>query len=361
MPELFVYVHDLRSSGVVRNAIRYARRLAQDRPTTLVAGHGGGLFAGEARAAGCAFVALADRPVSRPTAALLLRRWLRARPPGILLSAGNLGHPSAYWATRGLAGRRLYRISNVVDRGDGWRGVLRRRWMAMLVRDAARVVLVGRGMRTLPLLDRAVAEGRAMEVDNGVDRAHALARAAAPCPHSWLDDHVPVVVAVGRLRPQKNLTVLVAAVGVARRTRRLRLVLIGAGTGEVRTQLKALAAAANLGDDFLLAGETDNVFAWVARATVFALPSRWEGSSMALLEALAVGTPVVASVQAGDAAHVLADGAHGLLVDADDVEGLAAALLRQCSSAAVRPGDRADDFAESVERYARLVAEVAGD
>lgn len=107
-------------------------------------------------------------------------------------------------------------------------------------------------------------------------------------------------------------------------------------------------------------GEIDNVFAWLALAGVFALPSRWEGSSMALLEALAVGVPVIASRQAGDAALVLEEGRYGLLVDAGDAPGLARAILRQCSPDAVRPGDRADAFAQNVEPYARLIAELLG-
>ena len=81
---------------------------------------------------------------------------------------------------------------------------------------------------------------------------------------------------------------------------------------------------------------------------------------MALLEALAVGVPVVASRTAGDAPHVLGEGAYGLLFDGSDAGALADAILTQTSEAAVRPGERARDFSieATADAYARLVDEL---
>jgi glycosyltransferase involved in cell wall biosynthesis len=363
MANVILYVHDLRSSGVVRNAIAYARRLAEDHPTTLVAGYGAGLFADAVRGEAFAVVTLGERPsrAARLTAAVRLRRWLKTEPPGILLSVGNMGHPTSFWATRGLTGiARVYRISNTISRGGGARSRLRHLWMRILIRDAARVALVGSAFRRETLFAEALANGHAVEIPNGIDPATAIEQATAPSPHPWLDEPVPTVLAIGRLRPQKNFDVLIRAVALVRKASRLRLVILGAGTTAEQERLRQLAEDAGLGEDFLLAGETDNVFAWLARATVFALPSRWEGSSMALLEALAVGTPIVASRQAGDASHVLEDGRYGLLVDCDDAIGLAAGIERQVFGDVVRPEDRADRYAISLEPYARLIAEIVG-
>jgi glycosyltransferase involved in cell wall biosynthesis len=361
MGQVVLYVHDFRSSGVVRNALALARRLAADHRTILVAGYGEGHFLAEASGGRLDIVALATSPgrLPRGAAAVRLRRWLATQPPHILLSVGNMGHPTSYWATRGYAHvRRIYRISTMIARGDGWRSRLRRAWMTMLVRDAAKVILVGEGNAVLPPFDRAVDQGRAIVIANGVDREAALERARAPVPHRWFDEPVPIVLGIGRLRPQKNFDRLIEAVAQARRVRRLRLILLGHGTAAERQRLTELAASAGYADDLLLAGETDNVFAWLARAQVFALPSLWEGSSMALHEALAVGVPVVAARQAGDAAHVLADGRYGLLVDGRDAGAIARALLIQTSPDAVRPGDRADDFGLGVDRYAEVIRSI---
>jgi glycosyltransferase involved in cell wall biosynthesis len=231
--------------------------------------------------------------------------------------------------------------------------------MKLLTLDAARIVVVGRALRRLPLFAEASASGRAAELPNGVDNALAARLAQAPAPHAWLDEPTPVVVGIGRLRPQKNFDLLIEALGRARTTRRLRLAIIGGGAEAEQARLQGLARAAGLGDDVLLAGETDNVFAWLSRAAVFALPSRWETSSLALLEALAAGSPCVASRLAGDAAQVLDEGRYGLLFDGQDPDALARALLAQ-AEAPVRPGDRAlaYDLSLTNDAYARLVAEV---
>jgi len=150
---------------------------------------------------------------------------------------------------------------------------------------------------------------------------------------------------------------LIAAVARARQSRRLRLIIIGEGSADEQARMRTLADM--FAEDFLLAGETDNVFAWMARAAVLALPSRWEGSALVLLEAMAVGTPVIASRLAGDAAAVLDEGRYGLLFDGTDREALAQALLRQTSGLRVLPGNRADDYSidRTSDRYAEVVAE----
>lgn len=361
MTAVWVYVHDLRSSGVVRNAILLARRLAADYPTTLVAGSDEGLFRDEAAAGPFDLVVLSRRG-GRLAAAWQLRRWLGQQPAGVLLSAGNLGHSTAFAGSMGFAHvRRIFRISNEIAGREKVKGMLRRWWMGRLIASAERIVLVGGALASSTVFAAAIRSGRAVSIANGVDLTRAAVLATAPPPHPWLTELVPVVLAIGRLRPQKNLDLLIDAVGRARRTQRLRLAILGGGTAAEQARLHGFAAKADLGEDFLLAGETANVFAWLARAAVFALPSRWEGSSMALLEALAVGVPVVAARTAGDATLVLGDGRYGRLVAGGDADELAAALLAQCGDAAVRPGRRALDHAldRTLDIYADIVREVA--
>jgi glycosyltransferase involved in cell wall biosynthesis len=369
MGNVIIYVHDLRSSGVVRDAMMLAAHCAPRHATTLVAGHGDGFFREEAARGGYAFRILkptAGRRLSRVTAAVPFRRWLRTQPPGVIVSMGNMGHATPYLACRDMPTmRRIYRISNEVARGDGLRGALRTRWMRMLMADAARLPLVGAALGRHPIFAEAIARGDAITIPSGVDIAQACALAAAPAPHPWLEpgeaEAVPVVLGIGRLRPQKNFGLLIDAVAAARRERRVRLAIVGGGSIEERAALAAHAAAAGLSEDMLLAGETDNVFAWAARAGVFVLPSRWEGSSLALLEAMAVGTPVIASRLAGDAADVLGEGRYGLLVAGDDSAELARAILTQISGQAVYPGERAGDYALPADAYAAMIeAALAG-
>lgn len=355
---VMIFVHDLRASGVVRNTLAIAGRVARDHDVMLVARSADGLLADEVRAGEFGFRSLfpSGHSGSLWSAAARLRRLVREWEPDVLLSSGNRGHVVARLALIGLRSpSRLYRISNSIARGRGDLG-LRGLAMRVFAAGADSLFLVGAATASAPAFAKAIAEGRARVIPNGVDRERALAFAAAPAPEGWPGDDLPLIVSVGRLAPQKDFPTLVRAAAIAARRTPLRLAIVGKGDEQARSQLIALARAHGLDSDrFLLPGETGNVFAWLARAAAFVLASRWEGSSVALLEALALDLPVVATREAGDAAEVLGDGRFGLLVDAGDAEAMAEAILRQLSPAQVRPGERVRDY--SVARTLDLYAE----
>lgn len=131
-----------------------------------------------------------------------------------------------------------------------------------------------------------------------------------------------VVLAVGRLAPQKGFDVLVDA-AARLRNREPPPLLVIAGEGPLAGPLAARARAAGVDARFL--GARTDVPALLAVADVVAVPSRWEGQPLALQEALRAGRPVVASRAGGIPALT---GEHAaLLVDPADPAGLAAALV----------------------------------
>ena len=101
----------------------------------------------------------------------------------------------------------------------------------------------------------------------------------------------------------------------------------------------------------------------MAAAATLVLPSLWEGSANVLLEAMACGTPVIASRTAGDAEHVLRSGRHGILVDPRNNGELADALLRQLGGNPVRPGLRAAELSRNAAmiHYLRLFEAVTAN
>jgi glycosyltransferase involved in cell wall biosynthesis len=131
---------------------------------------------------------------------------------------------------------------------------------------------------------------------------------------------------------------------------------LGDGPKSEIARLEELATALGVRDDVDFVPATTNPFPYMTAARTLALPSFWEGSSNVLLEAMACGTPVIASRTAGDAQHVLRHGQYGILVDPGDTEGLASSLLQQISSNPVVPGNRASSFAQSpaMQRYIQL-------
>ncbi|HET9592833.1 MAG TPA: glycosyltransferase, partial [Solirubrobacterales bacterium] len=110
-----------------------------------------------------------------------------------------------------------------------------------------------------------------------------------------------------------------------------------AGEGPEREPLEALAARLGIADRVRFLGRREDVPELLAACDVFALPSLYEGSSLAVLEAMAAGTPIVSSA-IGGTEELIADGRSGLLVAPGDSEGLAAALRRVLGDPELRQG-----------------------
>lgn len=356
---LVLYVHDLRGSGVVTNAIALARRMGRERETILVAGYGKGLNRDvDVSPASLAILSDAEAGDSRWEEAKRLRSFLRKRGASVAASMGNLGHRTFRVATTGLALKKVYRISNEVARpGKPYRNFKRWFQKKLLLATADRVVLVGHVLASLPIFARALATGRAIYIPNGIDLENAQRQLRNAGEVERHPDE-PRIVSIGRIHPQKNLAQLIHAFALANRQIPMRLVLVGGGKPKRIDELVNLSSDLGVSDRVEFAGETKQVFARLKSADLFALVSLWEGSSTALLEALAAQVPVIASRQAGDAAHVLDDGRYGVLVDANDSEDIARGILRQVGESPVLPGRRAEQFdlRQTHDAYAAMFA-----
>jgi glycosyltransferase involved in cell wall biosynthesis len=153
----------------------------------------------------------------------------------------------------------------------------------------------------------------------------------------------PFLLHVGDLHERRNLVVALEAVLAARRhfgsLPRLSLVLAGAdaGTGE---SLRAVAAAVDASDALVQLGPVEeHLLQTLYRcATALVYPSRYEGFGLPLLEAMASGTPVIAS-RAASIPEVLGDA--GILLDPDDRRGWTDAIIAVVNDEALRARLRA--------------------
>ncbi len=137
----------------------------------------------------------------------------------------------------------------------------------------------------------------------------------------------PLAVFVGRLAPEKGLRTLVRAWPTVRDGHpKARLTLIG--EGPERPALEALIAELGLAEAVDLPGASADPGPCLRAADLFVLPSHEEGMSVALLEAMAMGVPLVASAIPGNRSLVT-DGMHGRLAPPGDPEALAGAVLDQ--------------------------------
>jgi glycosyltransferase involved in cell wall biosynthesis len=125
---------------------------------------------------------------------------------------------------------------------------------------------------------------------------------------------LPVIGTIGRLEVQKAHDVLLHAFASLRRAGFDAMLLL-VGDGRERESLQALATSLGLGDRVRFLGTRRDLPLLYAAMDVFALPSRWEGTPLALIGAMVGGVPTV-----------IQDGATGCLIPADDVAALTSAL-----------------------------------
>ena len=143
------------------------------------------------------------------------------------------------------------------------------------------------------------------------------------------------LISLGRLTQQKGFDVLIksfAALAVKHPSWRLAIY----GEGPDRAQLERLRGESGCEDKILLPGLIKDSVEALGEASLFVLPSRFEGYPNALLEALACGLPVIATACPGGTAEILANGAHGMLVPPDDVAAMTTALDAMLSAPELR-------------------------
>jgi len=267
-----------------------------------------------------------------------LVRCLRRRRPRVLLAAmshANVVALSADWLVA-VSGRGCTRV--VISERAAPRALLGaeaplqaallRRLMRWLYPRAAAVVAVSGGvadeLRTLVNLPLA----RVRAIANPIDLPALRAAASEPLLHPWLQPgQPPLLLAAGRLVEQKDFQGLLQALALVRQQHLARLVILG--EGPLRERLQAQSRELGLADAVHWPGFVTNPMAWMARAAVFVLSSRWEGLPGVLMQAMACGAPVVSTDCPHGPREILEDGRWGLLVPVGDAPALAAAIVQQ--------------------------------
>jgi len=263
-----------------------------------------------------------------------LVRYLRRERPAALLAAKDRANRIALRARR-LAGVDIpvaVRLGNNLSRSLEGRSFLRK-WarkapMRRAYHRADAVIAVSHGVAQ----DTAEITGLPLEaihvLPNPVVTPDLEARAAPAPAHPWFATDsrpaVPVLLAVGRLSRQKDFPTLLRAFARLREQRGARLVVLGEGPD--RQPLENLARELGIAGDVDFPGFAPNPYPYLRRADLFALSSAWEGSPNALTEALALGTPVVATNCPSGPEEILEGGRYGPLVPVGDWEALAEAM-----------------------------------
>jgi len=286
------------------------------------------------------------------TSLLPLIRYLRTWRPCSLLAAKDRAGRLAVVA-RALAGtptRLVVRLGTNLSAALAHRSSsklwLRRAAIRLFYPRIDRIIAVSEGVRQDTVAVAGIDPERIAVVRNPVITPRLLELAQRAPTHPWLQaaGH-PVILGAGRLTVQKDFATLIRAFARLREKRPCRLIILG--EGRQKAKLQALAAELGVAEAVDLPGFSDNPYACMARANLFVLSSRWEGSPNVLTEAMSLGTPVVSTDCPSGPREILADGRHGPLVPVGDWQALATAMQQVLDA----PPD-SDSLREAVREYA---------
>jgi len=312
---------ELDPGGAERVVLALACLLPRDRFRVSVAAlDGRGALADAFRDAGCDVHDLGSRKRSPMRAAGPLRRLIERTRPTVLHSHLFRAHLAARLA--GAARRVPVTVATEHQADPRWWAVRMARWAT---RPATRVTAVSDGVRR-HLVRHGFPPDRVCTVANGIDPEPFDGAEPLPRSELGLPDDAQVALFVGRLTRQKGVDVLLGALSALVAALPHLNVLI-AGDGPDRASLEQLARRLNVAGRARFLGRRDDVPRLMKTADAAVLPSRWEGLSLVLLEAMAARLPVVATTVEGHS-EVIEDGVTGLLVRPEDPAALAGALRR---------------------------------
>jgi len=279
----------------------------------------------------------------------------------VLLIAGRIaGTRTRIIVTEHINPTQMYRSS------EEPLGAVKRRMIRWLYPSADLVIAVSQGVRNDLVTNFGLPRNRVRVIPNPLNLDRIRALGAHPVEHSWFGSAQPVVLSAGRMTSQKDFPTLIRAFAVLRRRQSARLILLG--DGPERDRLESLARDLGIADDTAFLGYQPNPYKYMAKSTIFVLPSRFEGFGLVLAEAMALGVPVISTRCPSGPEEILEDGTSGLLVPVGDPDALASAMTNLITGPGLRARfaarglRRAEDF--SAERiagqYARCITGVKG-
>ncbi|MFK7964997.1 MAG: glycosyltransferase [Burkholderiaceae bacterium] len=210
-----------------------------------------------------------------------------------------------------------------------------------------------------------VAGHKLREIHNGVDTKRfepASDRANDSKPGGWAFSQDNFVIgSVGRLSSVKNQRLMCLAFSALRQRHdhfRQKAKLVIVGDGPDRIQLQQLVAAEDMADAVWFAGDRSDIPQMLQQMDVFCLPSKAEGLSNSVLEAMATGLPIVATDVGGNSEQI-DDGVSGLITPSEDANAMANAFEQVFDSTSMgeRLGQAARKKAVSCFSLQSMVAE----
>jgi glycosyltransferase involved in cell wall biosynthesis len=258
--------------------------------------------------------------------------YLKQKRPKVLLSALEDTNIIALWAQKisRIPMRVVLTVHNNLSEESKNSAQLKRQLVPHLIPwiypGADSVVAVSKGVAE-DLVSRGLPKEKITVIYNPLVNPNLIQKAQASVEHLWLKPgSVPVILGVGRLNRQKDFPTLIRAFALVKKQISARLMILG--EGEELANLQALVDELCLSEQVCFPGFVNNPYAYMAKASVCVLSSAWEGFGNVLVEAMALGVPVVSTDCKSGPAEILENGKYGPLVGVKDIQGMAEAMMK---------------------------------
>lgn len=353
MADIVIVLHDLRGGGAEKMMVRLANQLQEEGDTiTMVLVASGG----ENKAFLSQQVRLIELQCKRTLYAFSpLRKMLKQLEPDAILSAlthinvitalccASLGRLQKLWVSE----RNAFSLDKNVNTNSIMKAAYRiAPWLYRLLPNP--VICVSKGVAQDLVEHAHVLPSHTVIAPNPVITSQTRDAGKAAPQHPWLKERSkPVVIAVGRLAPQKGFDLLIDVFSQVLKTIDARLIILG--EGQSRETLQAQITSLNIDYAVSMPGYCENPIAEIAAAQVFVLSSRFEGSPNVLVEAMSVNTPVVAFDCPFGARDILADGKIPDLVEYLDTEEMLVRIVNRLEFPA--NNNFAAAYASQIEKY----------
>jgi glycosyltransferase involved in cell wall biosynthesis len=263
-----------------------------------------------------------------------LVKYLRKEKPTILLSAMHYANEIALWA--GALARVPTKVvicehntlsiyaKNTSRKVERWTPLFAKLFYPW----AHKIIAVSHGVAQDLVKVTGLPASCMQVIYNPVFTPDLAQKAKEPVHHPWFEEgKPPVILGIGRLVGQKDFETLIRAFAQIRQSIPARLMILGSNAGS-QTGLEKLIKALGIDAEVALPGFVNNPYSYLARAKVFVLSSRWEGLPLVLVEALAIGTPIVSTDCESGPAEILDHGRYGVLVPVKNPTAMAEAILK---------------------------------
>jgi len=161
---------------------------------------------------------------------------------------------------------------------------------------------------------------------NGLDLEEIEKKSREEISHPWFNHAQPIAVTAGRLVNQKGFVHLLEAVKLVNDKTPLRLLIMG--DGKLKEELKKRTEELGIKDKVDFLGVKKNPFAYMARCNLFVLSSLYEGLPNVLVEAMALGLPVISTNCPYGPSEIIEDGKNGILVPVKNPRAISEAVLK---------------------------------